>query len=95
MPRVSVGPIVMEVAGDEFIEAARISSIIWEGVTTVGDTATLVHRGPPDALLWPGRTNDTNTYLGLAGGEKGIHAPNGFKLNQISAGRVIVYLRED
>jgi len=95
MPRVSVGPIVMEVSGDEFVEKARIAAIIWEGTTTVGDTATLVHRGTPESLLWPGRTNDINTYLGVNVGDKGIHAPNGFKLLQISAGRLIVYLRED
>jgi hypothetical protein len=46
-------------------------------------------------ILWACRTADTSTYLGKTFGERGIHCPTGFRLQQISAGRVLVYLRED
>jgi len=87
-------PVVLAVAGDQFLDACRITAIIWEGATTAGDTVSLVDRLTGD-LLWPGRTNDTQTYLGANIGPSGIDAPRGFLLQQISAGRVCVYLRED
>ena len=90
-----VGPIIMLVAGDEFNESARILAVIWEGSTTAGDTVRLAHRDEWGTLLWPGRANDTNTYLGANFGDKGLHAPQGFRLQQISSGQVLVYLRED
>lgn len=83
----------MSVAGDAFVEPARIASVLWEGVTTSGDTVTLRARGS-NALLWVCRTGDTQTYLGKTFTEKGLPAPTGFILSQISAGRVLVYLRE-
>lgn len=90
-----VGPVVMTVQGDEFTEPARIAAIIWEGATADGDTVALHHRGDPARLLWAGRTDRTNTYLGVNLQSSGIHAPNGFRLHQLSAGRLLVYLREE
>lgn len=88
------GPILMTVAGDRFVKPARILMIIWEGSTSAGDTAEI--KDPEtNQLLWPGRANDTNTYLGGNFGAEGIHCPNGFALTKISAGRVLVYLREN
>ena len=88
-----IGPVVMSVAGDTFIESARILAVLWEGVTTAGDTAEL--RCPVTGrLLWAGRTNDTNTYLGVNVGVEGIHAPYGFRLTSISSGMLLVYPRE-
>ena len=91
MPR--TGPVVMSVQGDAYIQPARILAILWEGATTAGDTVEVRERDS-NALLWPGRASDTNTYVGANIGVEGIHAPSGFKLAQISSGRVLVYLRE-
>jgi len=88
-----IGPVVMSVSGDQFVEGARILAILWEGATTSGDTVLLSDR-VTGAVLWSGRTDSTQTYLGVNFGESGLHCPNGFKLAQISAGRVLVYLRE-
>ena len=88
-----IGPVVMSVAGDEFVDSARILAIIWEGATTSGDTCVLNSRMGND-LLWKGRTSDTQTYLGANFGPEGLNAPNGFKLGQISAGQLLIYLRE-
>ncbi len=84
---------VLSVAGDQFVEAARIMSILWEGATTAGDRATVVDR-VTNALLFPFRTDGSHTFLGISFGPHGMPAPNGFKLQQISAGRVCVFLRE-
>ena len=84
----------MSVAGDSFTQSCRIASIVWEGATTSGDTALLSHRGTAD-ILWPGRTNTTQTYLGISFPRPGLHCPNGFTLSQISAGRLMVYLNEN
>lgn len=84
----------MSVAGDVFIKPARILAILWEGATTSGDTV-VVNDPVTGQRIWKGRTNTTQTYLGANIGPEGIHAPNGFKLVQISAGEVAVYLREN
>lgn len=89
-----IGPVILSVIGDRYIQSARILAIIWEGETVAGDTA-VVEDPQGNGRIWRGRANDTNTYVGGNFGEKGIHAPNGFALTQISAGSVSVYLRED
>lgn len=91
----SIGPVKMEVVGDAFVESSRILAILWVGATTAADTVRINHRDTPPTLLWEGRTDGTNTYLGANFGTHGVHAPTGFRLAQISAGRVLVYLRED
>jgi hypothetical protein len=84
----------MQVAGDQFLPGARILAILWEGASSSGDTVLLVDR-VTNEILWPGRTDSTQTYLGINFGPEGLHAPNGFKLQTISSGRVLVYLREN
>lgn len=89
-----IGPVVMSVVGDTFVQGARILAVVWEGSTTAGTTAEL-NCPVTGRLLWVGRANDTNTYLGVNVGVEGIHAPNGFRLVSISGGRLLVYLREN
>ena len=89
-----IGPVVMTTVGDAFVEGAQIATIVWTGATTAGDTVALHHRGTPDALLWEGRTDSTQTYLGANVGPNGIHAPGGFYCKQISAGKLLIYLKE-
>ena len=88
-----LGPVSMSVAGDKYTHSARILAVIWSGATTAGDTVVL---SDPygGGVLWRGRANDTQTYLGGNFGGEGIPAPNGFTLTQISAGIVDVYIRE-
>lgn len=89
-----IGPVVLSVAGDAFVQPAQIAAIVWVGATTAGDTVEIRHRGTPANVLWKGRTDSTNTYLGANIGPNGIHCPNGFAIEQISAGEVLVYLKE-
>jgi hypothetical protein len=88
-----IGPVVMSVVGDVYTDSARILAILWEGATTSGDTVS-INCPQTNALLWAGRTDVTQTYMGGNIGPEGIHAPYGFRLSQISAGRLLVYLRE-
>ena len=91
-----IGPVILSVAGDAFVCGARLLAILWEGASTAGDTARVNGRLGSDAtILWAGRANDTQTYQGANFGTHGVHAPDGFRLSQISSGRVLVYLRED
>ena len=90
----ATGPVLMQVAGDVFVLPARIAGVIWEGATTSGDTV-LLSDPTTGKILWPGRTNTTQTYLGVSFSQEGLSAPNGFKLVQISSGRLFVYLREN
>ena len=86
-------PVVLDAVGDEYVDAARISMIIWEGTTTSADTAEIVD--PVNGgRLWKGRTDATETYLGAHFGDRGIPAPNGFRLKTLGAGTVTVYLCE-
>jgi len=92
-------PIVLQTVGDNWENPTRIGLIIWEGSTTVGDTVTLLHGKNGDdveeeKLLWPGRTDTTDTYIGAHFGPFGLNAPRGFHLSAISAGRVVVYLMQ-
>jgi hypothetical protein len=89
------GPIIMDTVGDTFAEASRVLLFIWEGATSAGDTISVHAANGIGTLLWAARTPDTQTYLGANFGPSGIPAPDGFKLTQISAGRLLVYLRED
>lgn len=85
-----VGPTVLTAAGQEYAEPAQIRGILWEGVTTAGDTCELVER-LSGRLLFPGRATGTQTWEGVI---LPMSAPTGFKLTQLSAGRVIVYHAE-
>ena len=89
-----IGPVILETVGDQYLTPARVQGIIWEGVTVAGDRAEL--RCPQTgALLWGGRTADTQTYLGVIIPPSGIHAPYGFRAGVLTAGRLSVYLREE
>lgn len=88
-----IGPVVMSIVGDIFVDPARISALIWEGTSAAGDTCEL-RCAQTRSLLWAGRANDTNNYQGASVPQEGIHAPFGFELTQLSSGRVLVYLRE-
>ena len=90
----SFGPIIMSVAGDSFPFPARILVILWEGATTSGDTVAVTSVTPPRQVLWAARTDLTQTYLGANFGTEGLHCPDGFRASQISAGRLLIYLRE-
>jgi hypothetical protein len=92
MPK--IGPVVLSTQGDEFIDGARIEAVIWEGATTSGDVAKLICRGT-GSLLWKGRTDGVQTYIGGNLGPKGVHAPYGFKADPLPAGTIMVYLMEN
>jgi hypothetical protein len=94
-----IGPVVMSAVGDAYVEGAQIAAIIWVGSTLEGDTVEIRHRTSarndlPANVLWKGRTDSTNTYLGANIPPNGIHAPNGFYVEQISRGELLVYLKE-
>lgn len=95
MPLPELDPIVLTAANQEIEDPIRLNLIIWEGSTTAGDTVTVRHRDEQESLAWAGRTNDTNTYLGVNLGERGLHCPSGLRLTQISAGRLLLYRRVD
>mgnify|MGYP001571123883 FL=1 len=90
----NIGPVVLSVVGDEFLVPVRIGAVIWEGATTSGDTVEL-HCPKTLSLLWAARTDVSQTYLGASIPMEGIHAPHGFRLTKISAGRLLVYVREN
>lgn len=89
----SIGPVLLESAGDAYTDGARINTIIWDGATSQGDRVVLRHRNGGE-LLWQARTDITNTYLGANFGESGIHAPEGFHVDRLDAGVLLIYLRE-
>lgn len=93
MPAQRIGPVVLEVAGDAFIQTAQIGAIIWEGQSVAGDRVVLRHRGD-NRLLWRARTDSTNTYLGASIGPKGLSAPQGFYVERLDSGALLVYLAE-
>ena len=46
-------------------------------------------------LIWSGRTDTRQTYVGINLGPTGITAPDGIVCAVLSAGRVMVYLKEE
>lgn len=90
-----VNPIVFTAAGQSYAPTCVVLAIIWEGVTASGDRAELMRDGVPSAqLLWAGRTDTTQTYQGLNMGPTGIQAPHGFHVTALTAGRLLIYLKE-
>ena len=90
----SFGPVVLTTLGDKFTDPCRILAVVWDAATSSGHTVEL--RCPSTGrLLWAARTSDTHTYLGINLGVEGQSAPHGFVISQISAGRLLVYLREN
>ena len=90
----ATGPITLSVVGDAFTNSCRVITIIWEGETASGDTAE-IHCIGTGGLVWPGRADGTNTYLGATFAPTGIPCANGYRLTKLSAARVIVYPLED
>jgi len=70
-----------------------VDAIVWEGVTTEGDTCQIIHNGN-GSRFWAGRAWGPQTYEGIAFAGPGQKASNGLKVTQISAGRVYIYFRE-
>ena len=90
-----VGPIVLTVTGQEFLDPCRIIGCLWVGSTTSGDYAQLNgRRASATHLLWGCQTDVSNTYLGAIWGTPGIHAPDGFKAENLPSGRLFVYISE-
>ena len=85
-----IGPIVLAVVNDEFVLPAQIRAVVWEGATTAGDTCEVRDRSS-NSLLFKGRAVGTQTWEGMV---LGMSAPSGFRLTQLSSGRVLVYLAE-
>ena len=80
--------------GDSYTDPERILGFVWEGATVAGDRVEI--RCPQtNALLWPARAVDVQTYAGLNMGANGVHATYGFKATVLQSGRVAVYLREE
>lgn len=90
-----VGPIRLTAIDQEFTEPCRIIGVLWSGSTTAGDTVEIRGRlNSATKILWPARTDTTNTYLGAIWGPPGIHAPDGFRSAVLTSGEVFVYLAE-
>lgn len=90
------GPIRLQAVGDTYVDSARICTVLWVGATTAGDEV-IVECPETHRRLWHGRTPDTNTYLGVDFGDRGIPAPYGFVLTKHDAGgnaNVYIYLAE-
>lgn len=82
-------PVVLRVAGDKIVGKFRILSFLWVGVTTSGDTVQI-----NDGNTWEGRTDGTQTYIGMSFQPHGLPVNGGITLTQISAGKVLVYIVE-
>jgi len=89
MPR--IGPVILTTVGDTYVDSCRVGMIIWEGTTAAGDTVEVQADG---FILWPGRTSQTQTYLGMSFPDPGLHCPHGFNLTRLDNGKVYVYLTE-
>lgn len=87
-------PVVFETAGDQYVSPCVVLAIIWEGVTVSGDRCEVVAAGS-HALLWAARTESTQTYLGANFGPTGVHCPGGMRAEVLTAGRVLLLLKED
>lgn len=93
MPK-NTGPVRLAAVGDTYTDPARIGKILWTGVTEAAQTCQMLDP-TTGSILWTAITAGTATHLAENFGERGLHAPNGFKLDQISAGVVYVYINEN
>jgi len=82
----------MVAVGDTYAHGGRISVIKWIGAGDTAQTATLVDP-TTSSILWIGESTVANPNI-KEDFPRGLHAPNGFRLSQISAGVVYVYLDE-
>ena len=93
MPASQIGPVVMQTRGDAFVQPAKIGVVLWVGTTVAGNQVILRHRQGGE-LLWKAITDTTNTYLGAVLSPYGLSAPNGFYVERIDNGQLLVYLGE-
>jgi len=91
----SLGPVLLQVVGDEFTDASRINVILWKYTSSTAGDEVVLSDPETGYVLWEGVTDQTNTYLGANFGVHGLDAPNGFRLSSIAGGKLFVYLRED
>jgi hypothetical protein len=85
-------PVVLQAQGDDYPVNGRIQSLVWDGASTSGDRVVL-RDCVTHELLWQGRTELTQTYLGISF-PAGLSAPRGFYADVLMSGLVIVYLWE-
>jgi hypothetical protein len=84
-------PVIVTSVGYTYAQGCCIAAILWEGASTSGDTVE-VSKNDTAELIWAGRTNTTQTYLGANLGS-GVLCPAGFNVGKLSSGRLLVYLR--
>jgi hypothetical protein len=84
-------PLLFTSQGQATAQVCCVAAVIWEGATTSGDTAEL-SKSDTAEIIWAGRTNTTQTYLGANLGA-GVLCPGGFSVSKLSSGRLLVYLR--
>ena len=88
---IPASPLTLSIVGDRYAFPCRIIAIVWEGSSTSGDTC-LISQINDNSKIWRGRTDVTQTYLGVSFAAPGVHSPSGFILSQISSGIVSVYI---
>ena len=93
MPSTHIGPVLFQTAGDAFVQPTKICVLLWVGSTVAGDQVILRHRQGGE-LLWIAQTDTMNTYLGATLPPYGLSAPNGFYVERIDNGQVLVYIAE-
>jgi hypothetical protein len=69
-----------------------LASIVWTGATTAADTCQIKEIGGD--IIWEGRANSTNTYIGITLTDQGLSSLKGFEVQQISSGTVFLYTKE-
>jgi hypothetical protein len=84
-------PLIFTTQGQSTTQGCCVAAVIWEGATTSGDTVE-VSKNDTAEIIWAGRTNTTQTYLGANLGS-GVLCPGGFNVSKLSSGRLLVYLR--
>ena len=88
------GPYVLETAGDEVAAGGRILAVLWDGAgTTLTNGQRVVVRARlTGELLWQAQYPDN---VGINVGPTGIAVPNGYYVDRLDAGQVLVYMREE
>jgi hypothetical protein len=71
-----------------------VDAIIWEGLTSEGDTVQIISGGPSGKKFWAGRASGTQTYQGISFPGAGQKAANGLWVSQISSGVVYIYFKD-
>lgn len=89
------GALTFTAVNQEYTKPCRIIGCLWVGSTVSGDVATIKGRlGSHNKTMWEAQTDSGNTYLGAIWGPPGIHAPDGFKVDQLMGGKLHVYISQ-